>query len=273
MQLASSGLDGLVKVWSVRTGECDVTLDAHDDGIWALDVTEDGAALVTGGMDGAVHIWNDKTEQLAAEAAAKKDEKALLTQHVHDAVRRRKWAPAADAALGLDMPRKMRSVVTEIISTSGDADEELRSMLRSVSEKEGGKEKLGRLLSYCQDWNAAGGASNATIASYLLQAVFTLWSPAELCDEISADKRGLVEALVAHTERHHSRVAAMAAKLHFVDYTLTAMRGLHDEAELLRPEAEQTGAKRAMMDVERRKGNKDSRKRSKGNKAPIEVKT
>jgi WD40 repeat protein len=30
-QLASSGSDGLVKVWSVKDGECAITLDNHED--------------------------------------------------------------------------------------------------------------------------------------------------------------------------------------------------------------------------------------------------
>ena len=31
MQLVSSGNDGLVKVWTIRTNECVTTLDSHED--------------------------------------------------------------------------------------------------------------------------------------------------------------------------------------------------------------------------------------------------
>ena len=31
MQLVSSGNDGLVKVWTIRTNECATTLDGHSD--------------------------------------------------------------------------------------------------------------------------------------------------------------------------------------------------------------------------------------------------
>jgi WD40 repeat protein len=201
-------------------------LDAHDDNVWALDVARDGASLVSGGMDGMVHIWNDNTQLLAAVSAEKMDEEALLAQRVNDSIRRRQWAPAADAALHLNIPRKMKGVIVEIITTTENADEELRNMITALSENSGYKEKLGRLLSYCRDWNAAGGVSSAAVASRVLQAIFSLWSPSRLCDEITADKRGLVEALVAHTDRHHTRVVSLIAKAHFVDYTLTAMRGL-----------------------------------------------
>jgi U3 small nucleolar RNA-associated protein 13 len=227
-QLASSGMDGLLKIWTVRTGEVDVTLDAHDDNVWALDVARDGASLVSGGMDGVVHIWNDNTQVLAAVSADKKDEEALLSQRVNDSIRRRQWAPAADAALHLNIPRKMKGVIVEIITTTENVDEELRNMITALSKNSGYQEKMGRLLSYCRDWNAAGGASSAAVAARVLQAIFSLWSPSRLCDEITVDKRGLVEALVAHTDRHHTRVASLIAKAHFVDYTLTAMRGLGD---------------------------------------------
>lgn len=52
------GADGLFKLWSVRTGECANTFDAHDDRVWALAAGGAHEAVVaTGGADARVVIW------------------------------------------------------------------------------------------------------------------------------------------------------------------------------------------------------------------------
>jgi len=36
MQLISGASDGLVRLWTIRTGECENTFDEHADRVWAL---------------------------------------------------------------------------------------------------------------------------------------------------------------------------------------------------------------------------------------------
>lgn len=88
-QLVSGGADGLVKVWTVRSDECEATLDAHTDKVWALttakaparkrrhrggeeeeegeesDVEEkgpnSGLVVVSGGADSVMNVWKDVT--------------------------------------------------------------------------------------------------------------------------------------------------------------------------------------------------------------------
>lgn len=38
MQILSGSADGLVRLWTIRTGECEATLEGHDDKVWALAV-------------------------------------------------------------------------------------------------------------------------------------------------------------------------------------------------------------------------------------------
>jgi U3 small nucleolar RNA-associated protein 13 len=52
------GADGLLKLWSLRTGECAGTFDSHDDRVWALAAGgRHEALLATGGSDARVVIW------------------------------------------------------------------------------------------------------------------------------------------------------------------------------------------------------------------------
>jgi U3 small nucleolar RNA-associated protein 13 len=52
------GADGLLKLWSLRTGECANTFDGHDDRAWALAAGgKHESLLATGGADARVVIW------------------------------------------------------------------------------------------------------------------------------------------------------------------------------------------------------------------------
>ena len=62
-QLLSSGSDGLIKLWNAKNHECDCTLDAHEDKVWALDVveTDDGVEVWSGSADSVMVRWRDST--------------------------------------------------------------------------------------------------------------------------------------------------------------------------------------------------------------------
>lgn len=51
--MLSAGADGLVKLWSLRTGECVNTFDEHEGKIWAMSSGGKAEALlVSGGAQG-----------------------------------------------------------------------------------------------------------------------------------------------------------------------------------------------------------------------------
>ena len=57
----------MIKVWNVPTSECAVTLDTHEDKIWALNVAANGEWFVSGSGDGEVFVWRDHTSEKALE--------------------------------------------------------------------------------------------------------------------------------------------------------------------------------------------------------------
>jgi U3 small nucleolar RNA-associated protein 13 len=50
-----------VRLWTIRSGECENTFDEHENRVWALAVSPDGG-FVSGGSDGKIVMWTDVTE-------------------------------------------------------------------------------------------------------------------------------------------------------------------------------------------------------------------
>lgn len=255
LQIASAGADGLLKVWNVASGECNATVDAHEDRIWALSAVEDGNKLLTGAGDGTISEWNDNTKEKADEEARRKDEEALMAQMVENDIRGAQWAKAAKGALELGMPQKLKKVIEKLIGDAKDADKELTTLVRELATDGQGEEEkndcgedcdekkddedekddsgdgkryknLTQLWTYCRDWNATGGPASAALAARTLHAMFRVWTPDQLSDMLTTDKRALVEALVAHSTRHYARVRQLGTKVLFMEHVLNQMKKL-----------------------------------------------
>lgn len=77
MQLVSSGSDGLVKLWTIKSNECVSTMDNHEDKIWGLTVRKDEQMFVTGGADSVINFWEDVTSEEQEKEAKEKEELIL----------------------------------------------------------------------------------------------------------------------------------------------------------------------------------------------------
>lgn len=236
-QIVSSGADGLLKLWSSRSGECDATFEAHDDRAWAVDVVNDGAVVVSGGADGLLQMWDDCTAGAVAEVAKEKQQEALMSQMVMNATRAKQWSVAARGALKLGMGQKVKGIFSELILTADKPEDEIMDVVKKltdVGKKKGDDETdkdfsdVAKLLLFCRDWNASGGATSAAVAAYVLQGVFSVFTPSALCDGIRTDVRSLVEGLHAHATRHLNRIAGLGMRVCVMEHTLDMMKALPD---------------------------------------------
>jgi len=57
LYFSSSGSDGLVKLWTIKTNECVKTLDAHQDKVWGLHGSRRDDKVVTGSADSNITVW------------------------------------------------------------------------------------------------------------------------------------------------------------------------------------------------------------------------
>src|ERR1700694_1619722 len=55
--LASSGLDGTIRLWEAPSGRLLAPLQGHTSGVWGLALSADGRLLASGGWDGTMRLW------------------------------------------------------------------------------------------------------------------------------------------------------------------------------------------------------------------------
>ena len=106
-QLMSTSADGLVKLWTIRTGECENTMDKHEDKIWAIATGKgQGKTFFSAGSDSKLHMWTDATESLEEERLKKQESTLLIEQQMQNDIRGKNYGKALHAALELGQERR-----------------------------------------------------------------------------------------------------------------------------------------------------------------------
>src|SRR5271169_723441 len=113
-QLVSAGGDGLVKVWTIKTGECETTLDNHTDRIWSLVLNENENILVSGGGDSVITFWEDTTaleKEKQAQALEERVEKLLPFVQIFNELGNRNLLITSNGRIG-EMQSSQRCLLT-----------------------------------------------------------------------------------------------------------------------------------------------------------------
>lgn len=135
LQLASCSADGLLRLWTIRSGECENTFDRHRDKIWALaappeayyhisadgvddkdtetekeedDPSNDDAMaaqeagetrrlLFTGGSDSRLLLWQDATREQESNRLHEAEQEILLEQQMQNDLRHKRFGKVSES--------------------------------------------------------------------------------------------------------------------------------------------------------------------------------
>ena len=80
-----------------------------------MDLTGDGARVVSGAQDGTITLWRDSTEEETEASRADEERNIMLTQDLMNLVAQKKYAKAAALALELKQPFRLLQIVEMIM--------------------------------------------------------------------------------------------------------------------------------------------------------------
>jgi U3 small nucleolar RNA-associated protein 13 len=231
LQLVSSGSDGLIKLWTVRTNECEATLDGHAHKVWALDVREappGGDAggrpiMVSGGGDSRLVAWVDTTVEEAQARRQEAHENVLLDQQLAGHLRRKEYREALGVTLRRDKPLQAFKVLVSIIESDLEKDPNsngvpaVRALARRWTDDE-----LVRVLRYCREWNAR--ARTCHVAMVTVNAVVSSIPLPKLAELESVPE--VLAGILVYAERHRERLDRLRTSAYLLDYVLSNMGSL-----------------------------------------------
>ena len=221
--VASAGSDGLVKIWSVVSGECLTTLDNHTDRIWALAFNPATRTLVSGGGDSVVTFWKDTSQETVAKRGQDQVERIEQDQELRNCEHEGRWREGIVLALQLNHPARLLGIFRRVVDTSPPERGSLSGVvavdevLSSLAD-----EQLLSLLLRVRDWNT--NARTAPVAQRILNVIVRRYSPERLA-KLGKRKGGkeVVEALRAYTERHYRRMEELWGESWIVEFLLGEM--------------------------------------------------
>ncbi|KAI6233196.1 Utp13 domain-containing protein [Aphelenchoides fujianensis] len=249
-QLLSADSNGLLKAWDVKTGVCEKTLECHEDKIWALraiapsdaarkeakrrrraiqernkaETAESGqkfamrpeehVRFVTVGGDGRIVVWEDVSEEHAAEQARLAAERQAQIQTLENFIRLEKFEDALALTLTLDHPHQCYKLLQIVLK---DEERTFKTLLSKLND-----DQLAKLMTFVSQWNT--NTRTYGIGQAALNAVFRTFPPKKL-EQLPAFP-DLIKTLLPYTKRHFDRLSTIQQDIAFIGYVASRMEAL-----------------------------------------------
>lgn len=214
----SSGGDGLVKLWTIRSNECEATMDGHSDKVWALDVTPGNKTVISGGGDSQILVWQDTTKEVEDAKSAEREEAIVMDQKLANHLRHKEFGQALDIALNLDKPRLTLKVLNSIIETDVKENRSPSTTLK-VYVQTWSMDRISQMLQYCREWNTR--ARNCDVAMLVIQAIVSVFPAEKLAAESGIPE--ILAGVTPYAERHFDRLDRLYASSYLLDFALYSM--------------------------------------------------
>uniref|UniRef100_M1B0C4 WD40-repeat protein n=1 Tax=Solanum tuberosum TaxID=4113 RepID=M1B0C4_SOLTU len=211
----SGSSDRTLKVWNmdgvtgnneeIITLKAKAVVAAHDKDINSLAVAPNDS-LVCSDSDGFIKLWTVRNEECIAtfDQHDDKEEGVLRVQELKNALIDADYTRAIQIAFELRRPHGLLDIFTEL-HRKRDAGDQIVKAVDALS-----KEELRLHLEYIREWNTK------TVLSY--SNFFLSCTPITKMIEIKGNE-GVLEGLIAYTQRHFNRLVGLERENHMLGYT------------------------------------------------------
>lgn len=231
-QLVTIDASGLLKLWSIKYGNCLANFDEHSDRVWGLAVLDkmnDQFMMVTGGEDSKVNIWKDSTLEVVQEQKREIDEAVRMEQQLKNLARNKQYLEAIKLAIKADRPRQVYSMIEQFLGLKqkkSGTNQTLGDLIKGLEYTD-----VMTLFQYTIDWNTNSRFS--AVAQRVLYAMFNTLDPSF----INTPYEKSVQALLGYSEKHAKRVQQLLQRSYLLDYVLSNMKMMapqsNNESDLL----------------------------------------
>ncbi|KAI6225024.1 SAM-MT-RSMB-NOP domain-containing protein [Aphelenchoides besseyi] len=247
-QLLSVDSNGLLKAWDVKSGVCEKTVECHEDKIWSIRSIlpsesslkemkrrrraiqernksedksqqfamrpEEHVRYITAGSDGRIVLWEDVTEEYAAEQARIAAERMAQIQTLENFIRLEKFEDALALTLTLDHPHQCYKLLNVVVEKNETA---FKTLLSKLSD-----DQLLKLMDFVSQWNT--NTKTYAIGQTALNTIFKTFPPKKL--ESMVGFADMVRTLLPYTKRHFDRLSNVQQDIAFIGYVTSRMEAL-----------------------------------------------
>ncbi|KRX67521.1 Transducin beta-like protein 3 [Trichinella sp. T9] len=215
LRLISVDSNGLLKLWSLRSGLCEKTYDAHDGAAQALavapptsaaDGTSKPTVIATGGDDCSTLVWRDVTDERMEQAQEQRAKTLRHDQTLANLLESQRLSEALRLALHLRRPATALRVLKEM-----NLGDQLHSCLAGLQA-----DHLQSLLQYSAEWNT--NSRYCHYAQSILRFVLTRHTPEQILSWPTVGQ--FLLAWIPYTERHLQRIDRYKDQLPLIDFLL-----------------------------------------------------
>ncbi|XP_003378512.1 WD domain, G-beta repeat-containing domain protein [Trichinella spiralis] len=215
LRLISVDSHGLLKLWSLRSGLCEKTYDAHDGAAQALavapptsaaDGTSKPTVIATGGDDCSTLVWRDVTDERMEQAQQQRAKTLRHDQTLANLLESQRLSEALRLALHLRRPATVLRVLKEM-----NLGDQLHSCLAELQA-----DHLQSLLQYSAEWNT--NSRYCHYAQSILRFVLTRHTPEQILSWPTVGQ--FLLAWIPYTERHLQRIDRYKDQLPLIDFLL-----------------------------------------------------
>jgi len=238
MQLMSGASDGLINLWTIRSGELQNTFDHHQDKVWSLEVAsttstkDDSGVFISAGSDSTLVFWADCTVQEENTRLQAIEEKMLLDQKLGNDIRAKRYKPALRTALQLKYPLKVLEIFRSILE-----DNEMKLLRKNVPFSfedikfaydefvlEWSTDDLVQVMTYVKEWNT--NSRNSYVVNVLLTSIIRLLGVDELVKVPALAE--ILAGISAYSDRHYQRLDRLHEATYLLEFINSEMSVLNN---------------------------------------------